>query len=686
MKYQIVGGAGLHRSETKTVDMMVKQLPDSWFGYAGLVVTDSQGSMEIDTLIITADRLLLVELKEWNGNITYEGGKWLQNGKPRGKSPYQIKREHALRLKDLLQEELSRKLGYFLHVEAHVVLCGTAGPENLLSSESRYVHTRDEFLTIGNPKNYEKLVQDTNFSHLFEGGKPRPNSDEALPIIKSFFEGPKVRPLPLKESGYLANDKPFFSHPHMVYNEFRATHKDNSQHRGLLRQWNFDALGVANAMQTLWTEIALRETRVGRLVRHGSATMQDYMLRAVRELSEEDITDDARELYELRRSFSRLDEILDSEADGWSKSDRIDRVRALLAPFSELHSLGIGHCDIDPHNLWYAGDQKSIVVTGFGAASLEGHNSLEALRPTLQSAPYTLPEDAFEEAVEPYRLDVFMLAVIAYRICFAGESLLTPGQMPEWRAPLTDPFSGILNSWFEQALNLEPSKRFPRADIMLNEFNAATKEHSQEFDEANQIYQELKQNKFFREGMNSVGVLIEFPPLPEQLSMVYPALAAIATTGSISYHCEQGGKALQVKLWDGVILNPQQPGVNRRIHAFKQRIDKITHINLPTPKVQSCGLLGQGGLYVVSEYVDGLPWSQFIAENVLEQSQRFTIAETLINTIHAFHEKQLPHGDLCPEKLLVQVGEQTAITLIGLLEFSDELTADNRYQPDNPES
>lgn len=58
--------------------------------------------------------------------------------------------------------------------------------------------------------------------------------------------------------------------------------------------------------------------------------------------------------------------------------------------------------------------------------------------------------------------------------------------------------------------------------------------------------------------MNSVGVLIEFPPLPEQLSMVYSALAAIATTGSISYHCEQGGKALQVKLWDGVILTPQQ--------------------------------------------------------------------------------------------------------------------------------
>ncbi|WP_335920430.1 MULTISPECIES: AAA domain-containing protein [Shewanella] len=686
MKYQIVGGAGLHRSETKTVDMMVKQLPDSWFGYAGLVVTDNQGSMEIDTLIITADRLLLVELKEWNGHISYEGGKWLQNGKPRGKSPYQIKRDHALRLKSLLQEELSRKLGYFLHVEAHVVLCGTAGPENLPLNERRYVHTRDEFLTIGNPKNYEKLVQNTNFSHLFEGDKPRPNSAKALPIIQAFFEGPKVKALPLKESDYIANEKPFFSHPRRVYNEFRAAHKDNSQYRGLLRRWDFDALGVANAQLSLWAEVALRETRVGRQVRNGSATMQDYMLRAVSELSEEEITDDTRELYELRRSFHRLDEVLDSEAEGWTKPQRVDRVRALLAPFSELHSLGIGHRDIDPHNLWYAEEQQSIVITGFGAASLEGRDSLETLRPILQSAPYVLPEDALEDVADPYRLDVFMLAVVAYRICFAGESLIIADQVPEWRAPQKDPFDGALNDWFEQALNLESSKRFPRADIMLNEFNAATKDQVQGIDEANQIYQELQQSEFFCEEMNSVGVVMKFQPLPELLAEVYPALAAIATTGSISYHSNQDEQLLHVKLWDGVRLDPQQPGVNRRIHAFKQRIDKLKQISLPTPAVHSSGLLGQGGLYVVSEHIDGQPWSQFIAETELDQPQRLAIAEQLINTLHAFHEKQLPHGDLSPDKLLVKAGEPPILTLLGLLEYSDELTADAHYQPANPES
>ncbi|MGF1849803.1 AAA domain-containing protein [Vibrio lentus] len=686
MKYQIVGGAGLHRSETKTIDMMVQQLPDSWFGYAGLVVTDSQGSMEIDALIITADRLLLVELKEWNGTITYEGGKWFQNGKPRGKSPYQIKREHALRLKNLLQEELSRKLGYFLHVEAHVVLCGNAGPENLPTSERRFVHTRDEFLTIGKPKHYDNLVQTTNFAHLFEGEHKRPNSTQVLPIIQAFFDGPKVKPLPLKENDYIANEKPFFSHPRNIYSEFRAGHKDNALHRGLLRTWDFDALGVAYAEQSIWAEIALRETRVGRQVRNGSATMQDYMLRSVSEISEENVTDDARELYELRRSFKRLDEVLDSEAKEWSKPERIDRVRALLAPFSELHSLGVGHRDIDPHNLWYAEDQKSIVVTGFGSATIDGRDNLEELRTTLQSAPYLIPEDAFEEAAEPYRQDVFMLAVIAYRICFSGESLLVENQVPEWRIPQEDLFGGALTPWFEQALNLEPSKRFPRADIMLNEFNSATQEQIQGHDEANQIHQEIENSDFFRSDMNSVGVVMEFQPLPEFAASVYPALAAIAKTGYIDYLSNQNEQLLQVKLWDGVTLNTQQPGVNRRIHAFKQRIDKLEQLNLPTPSVHACGLLGQGGLYLVSEHIEGQLWSEYISSHELNHAQRLSIAETLIHTVLRFHEKQLPHGDLCPNKLLVQDDEQLALTLTGLLEYSDELTSNKCYQPTNPDA
>ncbi|MCW8331878.1 AAA domain-containing protein [Photobacterium sp. SDRW27] len=691
MKYQIIGGAGLHRSETKAVAQMVDTLPNSWFAYAGLVVTDNQGSMEIDTLIITADRLLLVELKEWNGSITYEGGKWFQNGRSRGKSPYQIKRDHALRLRKLLEEELSRKLGYFLHVEAHVVLCGSATAENLPTSEHRFTHTLDEFLTIGPKKHYEQLVQETRFEHIFESGKPRPNSNTALPIIQAFFDGPKVKAKTLKEKGFIAKDTPSFSHKNKLYNEFRVAHEDNPQHRGLLRRWDFNELGVINAEHSIWAEIALRETRVGRQVRNGSATLNDYMLRSVSDLSEEDVTDDTRELYELRRTFNRFDEVIDKEAADWSKNTRIDRVRALLAPFAELHSLGVGHRDIDPHNLWYAEDQKSIVVSGFGTASLEGRDNLEALRQTLQSAPFTAPEDALEESVDPYRLDVFMLAVVAYRLCFRGEQLVGQELTPEWRVPQDDPFDGALNNWFEQALNLDAAKRFPRADIMLSEFNGATKEVSQDHDEAKQIYDELANSDFSRHQMNAFSIIMgQFAPAKEQMPQVMEDMAQISKLGQIRYRCGDEEPPLQLTLWDGVALDLQQPGVNRRIYGFKQRIEKLAGLNLPAPKVHDYGLLGQGGLFMVSEHVDGRHWAAFIEQIELSHEQRIVMAQTLINTVHTFHEKHLYHGDLSPGKVLVlQQAESIELggielMLLGMLEFSDQPTADKQFQPANP--
>ena len=102
MKIKILGANGLHASEIRAVSKMEETFRDSWYGYAGLLIVDDQGSMDIDVLIITHDRLLLVELKEWNGDLEDIGGQWYINGSPRGKSPYATKRVHAIRLKNLL--------------------------------------------------------------------------------------------------------------------------------------------------------------------------------------------------------------------------------------------------------------------------------------------------------------------------------------------------------------------------------------------------------------------------------------------------------------------------------------------------------------------------------------------------------------------------------------------------------
>lgn len=129
----IVRGNGLHKSETNALDQMQKHLRDSWYGYASVLVADKQGSMEFDLIIVTHDRLLVVELKEWHGKLTSYDGNWIITTKRgeqnRGKSAYHRKRDQGYRLAAILKTELEHKLGYCPYVEAHVVLCGSATPE-----------------------------------------------------------------------------------------------------------------------------------------------------------------------------------------------------------------------------------------------------------------------------------------------------------------------------------------------------------------------------------------------------------------------------------------------------------------------------------------------------------------------------------------------------------------------------
>ncbi|HGH4681105.1 TPA: NERD domain-containing protein, partial [Enterobacter roggenkampii] len=476
MDIKKVGGAGLHASELRAISKMEQHFQSSWHGFAGLVASDAQGPMEIDCLIITHDRLLLVELKEWNGVIEYDNGMWIQNGQNRGKSPFAIKREHALRLQKLLDRELSHNLGYWLTVEAHVVLCGSATPDNLPQIERPFVHTLDEFLAIRSPERYDDLVGNKNLAGFFSStGKARPNSDRSLQIIYKFIQGPKIQKKELVVGNFQAHtNKSWFAHRNSIYKEYLAQDKTMPSAKGLIRRWDFNQLGTIHALQSTWSDIALRENRIGKFIRDNS-NMRDYLLRYVNDISADDVTEDFCELYELPRNTERLDEVIASDAAAWSKEQRIDRVRALLAPFGDLHALNIAHRDVDPHNLWYANNHGSILASGFGAAFFPETGTVSEHRKLLQSSPVALPEDAMceGEIIDAFRIDVFLLASVAYQICF-NQKLEQVDGVPEWTPPVNDPFDGLLNSWFEKALSWDALERFDGAHSMLGEFNSLT--------------------------------------------------------------------------------------------------------------------------------------------------------------------------------------------------------------------
>ncbi|CNI68378.1 serine/threonine protein kinase [Yersinia rohdei] len=689
MEVIIVGGAGLHFSEVKAIHRMQKEFQNSWHAYAGLVIAHSQGSMEIDCLIITHDRLLLVELKEWNGSITTQGGKWIQNGVNRGTSPYLIKREQAQKLKSLLRQELEHRLGYFLHVEAHVVLCGTATPENIPLTERPYVHTLDEFLELRNAKHYDSIVQSGPLSQYFtDSGKPRPNSTLSLPIISEFFDGPKVKAKELNVGSFAAQRKtPWFKHRHGIYNEFKAL--DNDNRSALIRRWDFSQLGTLHALQSTWVEIALRESRIGRFVRDHHL-LRDYLLHSIHDLSEEDVTEDVCELYELRRTYHRLDDIINSEAKSWDKTTRIDRVRALLAPFADLHGLKIAHRDIDSHNIWYAEDLQSMLVSGFGAAFFPEKGTISDHRRLLQSSPLSLPEDVMSESgelIDPFRIDVFMLGILAYQLCFGQDTLPLTDDVPEWRVPDSDPFEGALNKWFEKALSWDPMERFFAADDMLIAFNVATADTQALHDDAQKVFNQLMHSPYVRQDLNPFVMLNAFPPQP---SRAHEALAALGTLDSKKkYYAEKDGKLLLIKLWTNIAISKEHPGTNRRVLQFMQRIERLRESALPTPAVVEFGIMAQNGLFIATEYIPGLTWAEYLEQYTLSEEEKRVLAISLLSTMIDFHEKQISHGDLHVDNvLLTNVTDSESkqhLFLLDLLDFGSESPAFNtRYGPSNP--
>ena len=66
-----------------------------WYGYAGYRLVDSSGKEgEIDLVLLTNCNVIVVELKDWNGNsIRSIDGKWYMDDKDMGTSPVTLTRQ-----------------------------------------------------------------------------------------------------------------------------------------------------------------------------------------------------------------------------------------------------------------------------------------------------------------------------------------------------------------------------------------------------------------------------------------------------------------------------------------------------------------------------------------------------------------------------------------------------------------
>lgn len=122
MRINYLSPRGVLEVEHAALRELEAKLPRDWGAYAAfrLVTRGSKQPLDIDLLLLTTNRILVVELKNWSGDIEYSAGQWFHRGDPMA-SPVDITDNKARVLRKFIQEKnASLKVPF---VESLVVLC-----------------------------------------------------------------------------------------------------------------------------------------------------------------------------------------------------------------------------------------------------------------------------------------------------------------------------------------------------------------------------------------------------------------------------------------------------------------------------------------------------------------------------------------------------------------------------------
>lgn len=155
MKIDILSSDGIHASEKEAIKRMVEvfnasSFSQKWHGYAGFMMMDTTyRDREIDLVLLTHDRLLIVELKKWRGKIEPMHDHWLRDGDDMGRSPVKVLADKWKILSSKIKTRLSAPATE-VYIDYRVVMCGSADFSEIPEDEKSFVCTLEQFLKLPN--------------------------------------------------------------------------------------------------------------------------------------------------------------------------------------------------------------------------------------------------------------------------------------------------------------------------------------------------------------------------------------------------------------------------------------------------------------------------------------------------------------------------------------------------------
>ncbi|NNU40590.1 AAA family ATPase [Rhizobium sophorae] len=661
-------GNGLHEREVKGIESLAS-LPPHWFAYTNLDLATAAGSSrEIDVIIVADDRILVVDLKHWNGPIESRDGNWFNAGKDHGPSPVAKISANARNIYIQLEAHLKRHAKgsnvIVPKVQGLVVLTKVADFGGVAETERRAVMPVAAFTSAlkSVPKRIETF------------GKASPagllTSPEWKDQLAKFFNVSKGVFVPGRRTygGYYATSTaPSFEHPQGIYAEFEASDERESPTLGVLRLWDFTKAETRFQTEKGRGEIAGREQEV-------IAYLQDrcdHCDNVIIDGKTRDPNFGVRywEVFERRRRLQRLADFAGTELSELSRSDRIELARQLLVSIDALHLAEAAHLDLGQHSVWVQ-RPSTVRISHLMAASYPDVRSLGESRFQFLSTG-KLPEDLFGVETTPKRRDVFLAASVIHRLLLGVTPKAASG-FPEWSSSADATGEYLeLHGWFESALALEPMQRFKDAGAALTAFNAAVSVRPTPAE----VIEGLERH---RGAIKSQMALFQaYPPSEVLCDDETRAL----------WRAAKDGRDLLVKVWKRAAWGDQTKE-GPRILDFLDQVAELAALE-PEGCAKIVGTMWLGdAIVMVQEWIDLPNVERVLAEQQsdFDESSRLQFIAAISGRVEGLHALRLAHGDLKPANILLNVAEPGDPVIVDLIDFtalSDGDTATSRYSPES---
>jgi len=614
-KVRYLCSAGIHHREVKGIEALAKAFPISWLIYASLnAFPRNSAPIEIDIMVVMDDRIVLLELKDWNGPLKAKGDLWIHGKSQR--SPVVLGNEKAKKIKGLLKNQIPQ-VGK-CYVDSRVVLTGTSTRDLLSDSEKPYVLTLEEAKLLGDKKQRDKLLGPVTFTQT------KPNM-----FVKDFERvignGSYFQPLRMSWDGYNVTDEDFFVHRKDIWHEHRAQLSREERVKALLRLFRFDNLPVGLNEPGGRQLIADRELKtVAYLGEHGSWMGEKGILKQVG-TSPDEILTEHHQLLAIPPGWTTLRRYLQRNGDELQGEQLIDIMHSLASMVAELHDRGVAHRDIGDDSIWL-GSPTSMAMTGFYSATLPDDQSVSDYLEILGT--YSEPEPKWS-GLSPTakQRDVRSLGLLMNEL-----SNLDGGK------------NAFPDGWHDLASKAiaSPDERYTDARSLADALGELRTPSGPTVDQS--LLDEFQTT-------NIPYVL--FPP--EGL----PSNGGHSTRYDSSYH---GDKVL-VKVWNGLLR-----GDARRDHSLLAMLEAAASLKvLPQAGVMPVVASGLSpiGPFVVTRWVDGVSLKRYAAPD----AQCFlTVTGNLVLAVNGLHARGLAHGDLHPDNVIV--GTDLSVTLIDLMDIS----------------